>query len=249
MTQSLLFAPEQLSLLDKNRIPRHVAIIPDGNRRWAKNQQTSTEQGHREGSNAIIEIVKAAKDLGVKILTFYLFSTENWTRPKEEIAALMWLLEDFLYRQTNAMLENNIRLQTIGDLERLPPRALKAVNDTMAATRHCDQIEMVLALNYGSRDEICRAVKKIVGDCCEKKIHEEEIDEDLISKYLDTSQWLDPDLLIRTSGEIRVSNFLLWQISYTEIYVADVLWPDFKPANLLDALINFQKRERRLGGT
>jgi undecaprenyl diphosphate synthase len=248
-TASPIFSPEQLARLDLSRIPRHVAIIPDGNRRWAKKQQEDSGKGHEAGASTLIEIVSAGKALGIKALTFYLFSTENWTRPKEEVAALMWLLQEFLKEQCAEMQAQGVRLQTIGNLEALPKEALDAIEETVAATAHCDQIDMILALNYGSRDEIRRAFHGILDHYEAGKLQKEDVTEKLISSYLDTKPWGDPDLLIRTSGEMRVSNFLLWQLSYTEIYVTELLWPEFKPKDLLDAVADFQKRERRLGGT
>jgi undecaprenyl diphosphate synthase len=243
------FSSEELVRLDKNRIPRHVAIIPDGNRRWAKKQEECCDKGHEAGANNLIEIVKAAKDLGIKTLTFYLFSTENWTRSQEEIAALMWLLQEFLNEQCFEMLAQGVRLKTIGDLTAFPSDVLAVVEKTLKATAHCDQIDMVLALNYGARDEIRRAFHHILDLCNKGNLQKEDVTEKLIASYLDTKFCGDPDLLIRTSGEMRVSNFLLWQLSYTEIYVTELLWPQFKPNDLLEAVADFQKRERRLGGT
>jgi undecaprenyl diphosphate synthase len=248
MTEPRIYTSHQTAALDKDLIPKHVAIIPDGNRRWAKQQRIPFDKGHRKGANVLIDTVKAAKELGIQALTFYLFSTENWTRSQEEITTLMILLVDFLKEQCETMKENGVKMQTIGDLTRLPKSALQVVMETKKATSHCDQFDLVLALNYGSRNEIQRALKKIIDDCKTQKINGEEITETLISQYLDTAKWVDPDLLIRTGGEMRISNFLLWQISYAEIYVTNVFWPDFKPIDLLDALLNFQGRERRLGG-
>lgn len=243
------FTKEQLGGLDPQSTPRHIAIIPDGNRRWARNQNMSHDEGHREGANGLIEIVKAAKDLGVKAITFYLFSTENWTRPEDEVDALMWLLHNFMIDQRKAMLEEGIRVNTIGDLKRLPEYVQNTIHETKQDTIRCDQINMIMALNYGSRDEIRRALASIVEDVENQKINKEDITEELIASYLDTAPWGDPDLLIRTSGEMRVSNYLLWQISYSEVYVTDVLWPDFQPKDLFEAIQEFQTRERRLGGS
>ncbi|HEV8051333.1 MAG TPA: polyprenyl diphosphate synthase [Parachlamydiaceae bacterium] len=248
-TPTAIFSPEQLAAINKSKIPRHVAIIPDGNRRWAKSQQEGSEKGHEAGAGTLIEIVKAGKALGIKALTFYLFSTENWTRPQEEVAALMWLLQEFLKEQCAEMVAEGVRLQTIGNLDALPQEVLTVLEETIAATAHCNQIDMILALNYGSRDEIRRAFHHIIDHYDAGKFQKEDVTEKLISSYLDTKPWGDPDLLIRTSGEMRVSNFLLWQLSYTEIYVTELLWPEFKPKDLFDAVADFQKRERRLGGT
>lgn len=243
------FSPQQLACLDKTRIPSHVAIIPDGNRRWAKKQQEDYEKGHEAGATNLIEIVKAAKTIGIKALTFYLFSTENWVRSKEEVAALMWLLQDFLKEHCEEMQAQGVSLKTIGDLEALPKEVLTVVEETIEATRQCEQIDMILALNYGGRDEIRRVFHRLLDHYADGNLKKEEVTEKLIASYLDTELWGDPDLLIRTSGEMRLSNFLLWQLSYTEIYVTQLLWPEFKPSDLLDAVADFQKRERRLGGT
>lgn len=242
-----LFSSIDLSALS-DKIPRHVAIIPDGNRRWAKQQKKCYDFGHQAGADNIIEIIKAGKAIGIKAMTFYLFSTENWTRSKIEINALMWLLQKFLRDNVKEMQSEGVRLRTIGNLTALPKDALATVHETMEATAGCSEIDMILALNYGARDEIRRAIQTIVDHCSEGKLQKEDVTEKLISGYLDTSPWGDPELLIRTSGEMRISNFLLWQLSYTEIYVSKLLWPDFKSLDLLNAIIDFQKRERRLGG-
>lgn len=245
----LYYTREQIQLLDRNRIPKHIAIIPDGNRRWAKKNNLSVMQGHRQGADNLMEIVKAAKALGIKVITFYVFSTENWSRDPIEVRALLWLLESYLIEQRPVMLENGVKLQTIGDCSRFPNSVRRTIQESKDATNHCEDIEMVLALNYGSRDEIRRAVQLILDDIASKGILPvEKVTESLISGYLDTAKWPDPDLLIRTSGEKRFSNFLLWQSSYTELYIDQVLWPDFHPRNLLNAVVEFQKRDRRLGG-
>lgn len=242
------YSSEQTASLDLKRIPQHVAFIPDGNRRWAKKQKMQITEGHREGSDNLIEIVKAGKELGIRNFTFFLFSTENWNRPQDEIDALMWLLHTYLIEQRPTFLEEGTRLCTIGDLSTLPDYVNDTIRETKQITAHCKDVDLIFALNYGSRDEIKRAVQSIVKDVSNHKISPDQISENLISQYLDTAPWGDPDLLIRTSGELRVSNYLLWQISYTEIFSSDVLWPDFTPHHLLEALISYQKRERRLGG-
>jgi undecaprenyl diphosphate synthase len=241
------FTTEQLSSLKWDKIPKHVAIIPDGNRRWAAERQQNSEAGHEEGGNSLIEIVKAASELHIKVITFYLFSTENWARPEDEISALMWLLHNFLVEHRQTMLDYEIKLHTIGILERFPEFVQNTISETKEATAHCQQIDMVLALNYGARDEICRAVKSIVRKCKDGELSEESISEALISSHLDTEEWDDPDLLIRTSGEMRLSNYLLWQLSYSELFVTEVLWPNYQPKHLLEAILNFQTRDRRLG--
>ncbi len=241
------YSPEQRLELNAHRIPRHLTIIPDGNRRWAKKNHVPVFTGHQKGGDNLIEIVKAARELGIQTVSFYLFSTENWSRQQEEVNMLMWLLQSFLNEQRPTMLEYGIKVNTIGDLTLLPEHARESVEETKLATAECDEINMVMALNYGSRNEICRAISAIVSDIDLKKI-DRNIDEELISQYLDTAPWGDPDLFIRTSGENRLSNYMLWQLSYSEIYVTDVLWPDFNPACLYEALLNFQSRDRRLGG-
>ena len=242
------FTHAELQSLDPRRIPYHLAFIPDGNRRWAKTQQAPTTRGHREGADILMDITRACLELGVKVVTFFVFSTENWSRPDEEVQALMWLFDTYLLMQQPTMIESSIRLQTIGDLSRLPPSLIETIESTKAITKDCNKIDLVLAMNYGGRDEICRAVQALLDDYTHKRIKREDINEITIRNYLDTAQWKDPDLLIRTSGEMRLSNFLLWQTSYTEVFVSDVLWPDFTPQHLLDAVQNFQKRERRWGG-
>lgn len=246
-SKQLYFTPEQLSSLNWAKIPKHVAIIPDGNRRWATQQQVNTDQGHEEGGNSLIECVKAAIELNIKVVTFYLFSTENWARPEDEINALMWLLHQFLVEQRETMLNYEIKLHTIGTLERLPEFVQATVAETKEATSHCQGIDMVLAINYGGRDEICRALTSIIQKSKNGELSEDRISETLISNHLDTRYWEDPDLLIRTSGEMRLSNYLLWQLSYSEIYVSEVLWPNFAPKHLLEAILTFQTRQRRLG--
>ncbi|CCB87222.1 undecaprenyl pyrophosphate synthase [Parachlamydia acanthamoebae UV-7] len=248
LTSDTIYQADDLVSYDRSITPRHVAIIPDGNRRWAKKQQASAKVGHREGADNLIEIVKACKELGVQVVTFYAFSTENWARPQEEVQALMWLLDVYLVEQRETMLQEGICFDTIGDLSKIPANVAETIAETKRFTKQCDQIRMVLAVNYGGRDDICRAVNQIVDDCMQQRGTPEKITEEAIAKYLDTADIGDPDLLIRTSGEWRISNFLLWQISYAEVYVTDVLWPDFTPAHLLEALYDFQKRKRRLGG-
>lgn len=243
------YAAEEIAEVDLTAVPRHLAIIPDGNRRWAKRRLSSATKGHMEGADILMNIVRAAQELGVKILTLYSFSTENWNRSAEEIHGLMLLLASYLHSQREEMTREGVRLRTIGDLSRLPDYVLKTLKETEEATRHCERIQLVLALNYGGRDEICRAFRAMLEDYTLNKLKKEDINEAVISQYLDTADWGDPELLIRAGGEMRLSNFLIWQSSYTEVYVSDVLWPDFTPRDLLDALINFQHRERRfLGG-
>jgi len=244
----IFFSQEQMNLLDKGRIPRHVAIIPDGNRRWAKKLELNSNTGHHQGADILMDVVKSGQELGIKTLTFYTFSTENWHRDSDEVHGLLWLLQTYLSDKCQEMLEWGIRFQCIGDLSKLPIDLYNTIQETKLATASCKGIEMVLAVNYGSRDELCRAIKAMINDCSEEKIKEENITAELVSSYLDTHQWPDPELLIRTSGEMRISNFLLWQLSYSEIYVSNVLWPDYRPYHLFEDIYNYQKRERRLGG-
>lgn len=254
MTERILpshpvYTPDQLSRLSSgSEIPHHIAIIPDGNRRWAKRQQMNSCEGHRHGGDVLMQVVKAAKELGVKVLTFYTFSTENWNRSEEEVAAFMILIANYLLKQREEMIRCGIRLHTIGDSSRLPSELNRIVDETKKATQMCSQFDLVLALNYGGRDDIRRAMHSILDDYEREKVKKEEITEALISRYLDTGQWSDPNLLIRTSGEMRVSNFLLWQISYAEMHVTRTFWPEFTPENLLEAIVSYQQRERRLGG-
>lgn len=228
-------------------MPEHVAIIMDGNRRWAKNQGLPLMAGHWRGAERLTEIVKSAADMGIKVLTVYAFSTENWKRTPLEIRALMRLFKTYLTMQCKPMIAEGVRLSTIGDISKFPKGVLKVLEETIEATKGGAKIDLVLALNYGGRDELKRAISAIIDDCMANKISKEELSEDLISTYLDTAKWKDPDLLIRTSGESRVSNFLLWQISYSEVIVKDVLWPDFGEKDLLEAVMEYQKRELRLG--
>ena len=246
--KSSRFHPSQLTRLNRNRMPKHIAIIPDGNRRWAKKRLSSIQEGHREGADTLMEIVKAAQELEVEEITFYSFSTENWNRAQEEVTALMALFTTYLIEQRDEMVQSGIKLETIGDLSALPLFLNQAIHDTKEATKDCSGISLILALNYGSRDEICRAFRNMLDDYDKHLLKKENLNEEMISRYLDTHKWRDPELLIRTSGELRVSNFLLWQISYAEIHSAPVLWPDFTPQHLIEAILDYQGRERRWGG-
>ena len=236
--------PEEIGL---KRIPKHVAIIMDGNRRWAQKHGVSTTIGHWKGAEALMDIVDAASNLGIEVLTVYAFSTENWSRSEEEVDGIMQLFKMYLSGQCERMIREGVRLDAIGDLEKLPPDVLKILEETRAATAHGTKIDLVLAINYGARDDIRRAVSSLVDDCLEGHLAKEDISEKVVAGYLDTAQWQDPELLIRTSGEMRLSNFLLWQISYSEIYISEVLWPDFNESHLLQALLDYQRRERRSG--
>lgn len=238
-----IYSSEELSCIDLLKIPKHIAIIMDGNRRWAKQKGLLPMMGHLEGAETLTDVLKGAAEIGVKTLTVYTFSTETWRRPKGEVEDLMNIFELYLMRKKELMVRDGVRLNAIGDLSRLPERVLSAFYQTRKATEHCDRINLVLALNYGGRDEIRRAVVKIL----EEKIDPDQITEECIARRLDTSPYGDPELLIRTSGELRVSNFLLWQISYAEIFSTQILWPDFSSKELLKAIFAFQARNRRLG--
>lgn len=240
---SKFYTQEQISALDLGKIPKHVAIIPDGNRRWAMKQKRGTEFGHRAGCDILMDIVEAADEIGIDYLTFYTFSTENWRRSKLEIDTLMALLEQYLTEQRPRMVEKGVKLLTIGDLKKLPPGINRVIEESKKATEQCTSIHLILALNYGSREEICRAVRKMIAAGCTP----EEVNEERLSHYLDTSAIPDPELLIRSSGEKRLSNYLLWQSSYTEIFLTETLWPDFRPIDFLKAIEEYQRRERRIG--
>jgi undecaprenyl diphosphate synthase len=226
---------------DLSRLPRHIAIIMDGNGRWAKKRGLPRIFGHRAGAKTVPTIVEACSDLGIEVLTMYSFSTENWLRPRGEITGLMSILRTYLKRQLANMLKNNIRLRTIGDISHLPEAVRSDLKNTIKATEKNGGMILNLALNYGGRQEIVQAVNALL------KKGLTTIDEKAISEHLFTAGLPDPDLLIRTSGEMRVSNFLLWQIAYTELHITPVLWPDFTPDDLRVAVAVYQKRERRYG--
>ncbi|OGP62640.1 MAG: di-trans,poly-cis-decaprenylcistransferase, partial [Deltaproteobacteria bacterium RBG_13_53_10] len=224
-------------------------IIMDGNGRWAKKKHLSRISGHLKGVDAVRKVVTACRELGIKILTLYAFSVENWKRPTDEVIALMGLLREYLLKEVEEMVEKNIRLSAIGRLEDLPLDVQNTLSETIKRTEHCDGMILNLALSYGGRSEILHAVKGILSDFQRGKISPEEITPQRFSQYLWTQRLSDPDLLIRTSGEYRISNFLLWQIAYTELYVTETLWPDFDREELLKAIADYQSRERRFGLT
>lgn len=227
--------------------PNHVAIIMDGNRRWAKRENVPTIAGHWQGARALIDVVSHSSKIGIKILTVFGFSTENWYRTDEEIADLFEVLGHFLISQRPRMLAEGVRLQSIGDKERLPRALQDTLKETEEITKDCGIITLVLALSYGGRDEIKRSFQSLLHDYEKKKFTIESVDETLIESYLDTRRWSAPDLLVRTSGEMRISNFLLWQMAYSELYFSDVLWPDFLPEHLEAAVRAYQMRSRRKG--
>lgn len=236
-----------LRSIDFARIPRHVAIIMDGNGRWAKLRHKRRVEGHRAGIAAVRDTVETSARLGLEVLTLYAFSVENWKRPKAEVATLMALLKRYLRLELQTLLRNNIRFRVIGRMGDLPPDVQVELQRAMDATAHETGLQFNIALNYGGRTEITDAVKRLVADAARSGGHV-EIDEDRLGSYLYTAGQPDPDLLIRTSGEMRVSNFLLWQIAYAEIWVTEIFWPDFRRRHLLQAVLDFQKRERRYGG-
>lgn len=231
------------------RLPRHVAIIMDGNGRWAKQHGKIRTFGHQNGVTAVRDTVEGAAELGVEVLTLYAFSTENWNRPRFEIDALMHLLVDTIARETATLMKNNIRLATIGNTESLPARVVKNLNKCISETAGNTRMTLVLALSYSSRWEITHAMQEIARKVKEGSLQPDDITEEIISKHLNTASWPDPELLIRTSGEARISNYLLWQIAYAELYFTQKLWPDFRRDDLFEAILDFQKRERRFGKT
>ncbi|MBN2165506.1 MAG: isoprenyl transferase [Marinilabiliaceae bacterium] len=234
-------------LLEKDKLPSHVAIIMDGNGRWARKRGNSRIFGHKNGVKAVREVTEAAAELGIGYLTLYAFSTENWNRPKTEVDALMSLLVKTISDETKTLMENNVQLNVIGFKDSLPQRVRKNLEDCIEKTSSNTGLVLNLALSYSSRWEIIDAVKKIADDVSNKKISVDDINADFFSNYLTTSGMPDPELMIRTSGETRISNFLLWQLAYAELYFCDVLWPDFRKENFYEALINYQNRERRFG--
>jgi undecaprenyl diphosphate synthase len=235
--------------LVKEKLPRHIAIIMDGNGRWARQKSLTRIEGHIKGIEAVRTAVTTCRELGIEFLTLFSFSIENWRRPENEVLALMGLLQRYLREELDEMLDNNIRLKAIGDINSLPPDAHNTLIDTLEKTARCDGMVLTLALSYSGRDEIIRAFRHLMADIKNKRIRPEEISEETLSNYLSTRDIPDPDLLIRTSGEYRISNFLLWQMAYTEIYVTETLWPDFGKEDLIKALLNYQSRERRFGLT
>jgi len=235
------------NLSDKEKIPTHVAVIMDGNGRWAKQRGNKRIEGHRYALQAVRNTVEAAAETGVKFLTLYAFSKENWNRPKVEVNALMALFIEAVKNETDNLLKNNIRLKAVGFLDELPVKVQRNLSLVIEKTKNNSGLTLILALNYGSKQEIVHSFNKIYNLINDNSINIKDIDTDLISEYLFTSEFPDPDLLIRTGGEIRISNFLLWQLSYTELFFTDILWPDFSKEDFYRALADFQNRERRFG--
>ena len=235
--------------IDKNRLPRHVAIIMDGNGRWAKAKGKDRSFGHQEGVVSVRKIMDAVTQLGLKYLTLYTFSTENWNRPEEEVQALMSLLVSAIHRETPDMMKKNVRLTAIGDLSRLREDAYNTLQECIDTTSANTGTTLVLALSYSSRWEITRAARQLAQEVLEQKINPKDITEAMVSDHMTTKNIPDPDLLIRTGGEKRISNFLLWQLSYAEFFFTDVFWPDFREEELYEAILYYQQRERRFGKT
>ena len=246
LEKTKMISKEQLVI---EGLPSHIAIIMDGNGRWAKKKGNPRVFGHKNGVTAVRETVEASAELGIKYLTLYAFSTENWSRPRTEVDALMTLLLTTIHKETKTLQENNVRLLAIGDIESLPRKVGQQLKDTIEQTKDNTGLRLVLALSYSSRWEILNAVKNIAKEAVKNNINPDEITNEVFSDFLTTKGIPDPELLIRTSGEFRISNFLLWQIAYTEFYITDTLWPDFRKEHLYEAIANFQHRERRFGKT
>jgi undecaprenyl diphosphate synthase len=234
--------------IDLERLPAHIAVIMDGNGRWAKSRHLPRVSGHRQGIKSVREIVETSARLGLQVLTLYAFSVENWKRPKTEVDTLMHLLREYLHKELRTLMENNIRFHVIGRWQELVEEVAQDLQWGMDETRNNSGLLFNIALNYGGRTELVDAFRKICTQLRSRGAHEEEITEELVSQNLYTAGMPDPDLLIRTSGEMRISNYLLWQIAYAEIWVTDVLWPDFRKEHLYQAILDYQKRDRRYGG-
>ncbi len=234
-------------MIDKDKLPQHIAVIMDGNGRWAQRQGAKRIFGHQNAIQAVRQTTEGCAELGVKYLTLYAFSTENWERPKAEVRGLMELLVSTIKKETSTLMKNNVRLLSIGDIEGLPKKCQRELQESIEKTKDNNGLKLILALNYSGRWEIVKAVKEMLKDVKNGSIDDDDINSDLFSNYLCTKNIPDPELLIRTSGEMRISNFLLWQLAYTELYITDILWPDFRKEHLHEAIISYQKRERRFG--
>ncbi len=239
--------PDLLQQIDKERLPCHIAIIMDGNGRWAKEQGQDRLFGHYHGVESVRDIVEGCAELGIGYLTLYAFSTENWDRPQYEVVGLMELLVSTIRNEVESLQKNNIRLHVIGDLTMLPDYARKELGEALEITKNNSGLNLIMALSYSGRWELLNAVKNIAWEVKNGKLNDEEIDQDTMQRYLCTSGFPDPELMIRTSGEYRISNFLLYQLAYAELYFTNVRWPDFRKHNLYEALIDYQNRERRFG--
>lgn len=238
-----------INKIDPQKLPAHVAIIMDGNGRWAKARQLNRSAGHVEGVNTVRRITEIASEIGIKHLTLYTFSTENWNRPKEEVDALMHLVVTAIERETPDLIKNNVRLTMIGDTKRMPQEAYDRLCQCISDTSHCTGLNLCLALSYSARWELTQACKAIASEVKNGTLNVADITNDVISSHLNTANMPDPDLLIRTGGDMRVSNFLLWQIAYSEICVVDTYWPDYSKDDFCNAIIQYQSRERRFGMT
>lgn len=238
-----------LDHIDKNRLPRHIAIIMDGNGRWAREKGEDRLFGHFHGVESVRDIVEGCAELGVEYLTLYAFSTENWDRPEYEVVGLMELLVSTIRKEVESLDRNNIRLHVIGDMSMLPEYARKELDEALQITGDNSGLNLIMALSYSGRWELLNAVKNIAYEVKQGRLNVEEIDQDILQKFLCTSEFPDPELMIRTSGEYRISNFLLYQLAYAELYFTNVRWPDFRKENLYEAILDFQKRERRFGKT
>lgn len=235
--------------LDKGKIPSHIAVIMDGNGRWAKKKGSARIFGHQSAVKSVRDVTEGCAELGVSYLTLYAFSTENWSRPEFEVNALMKLLVSTIKKETPTLLKNNIRLNAIGHVMQLPTDCQQELQEAIKATAHNDGMVLNLALSYSGRWELMEAMKKMMADAAEGRLKPEQVDEKTFAGYLTTKGMPDPELLIRTSGEMRISNFLLWQLAYSELFFTDVLWPDFRKKDLHEAILSYQKRERRFGKT
>ena len=235
--------------IDISRLPKHVAIIMDGNGRWAKKQGKERYYGHQVGVQSVKKVAEAAAELGVEYITLYALSTENWNRPKEEVDAIMALLIEAIAQETPTLMKNNIKLEVIGDIAQMAKENQEALKNVIEKTKDNSRMTMVLALSYSSRWEITNAVKEIAIKVANNELKPEDITQETISCHLNTKKYPDPDLLIRTSGEYRISNYLLWQIAYSELYFTNTLWPEFDKESFYEAIIDFQSRERRFGKT
>lgn len=239
----------KLKQIDPHRLPRHVAMIMDGNGRWAKQRGQERSAGHYEGVGSVRRVTELSSDLGIEYLTLYAFSTENWNRPKEEVDILMHLIGIAIERETPDLVRNNVHLRLIGEIDRMPREAYDRLHRCEVATAHCDGLTLTLALSYSSRWELTHAARAMAKEAKEGRLDPDDINENTIEAYLATAGMPDPDLLIRTGGDTRVSNYLLWQIAYSELYFTPLLWPDFGKEAYADALIDYQSRERRFGKT
>ncbi|MDD2585224.1 MAG: isoprenyl transferase [Syntrophomonadaceae bacterium] len=236
------------NLIDNDKLPRHIAIIMDGNGRWARKRLMPRTMGHRAGMSSLKTVVMICAQMGISVLTVYAFSTENWRRPRDEVDYLMSLLVEYLHKELNELDQNNIRIKILGDYTSLPPKCQQEIEDAVLLTTHNSGMVFNIALNYGSRNEIIGAIKNLGEKLLSREINIDSITEEMFSSMLYTAGSPDPDLLIRTAGEMRISNFLLWQIAYTELWITDRMWPDFTKEDLLQAIWDYQQRDRRFGG-